>query len=52
MKLNFNYDGNIACRTILQEQFERLDIKYLLLDLGQIEIVDDVSEERLAEPQK
>lgn len=51
MKLNFNYDGNIACRTILQEQFERLDIKYLLLDLGQIEIVDDVSEERLAELQ-
>jgi AraC-like DNA-binding protein len=45
MKLNFNYDGNIACRAILQDQLENLDIKYQLLDLGQIEIGDDVSED-------
>ena len=45
MKLNFNYDGNIACRAILQDQLENLDIKYQLLDLGQIEISDDVSED-------
>lgn len=51
MKLNFNYDGNIACKAILQEQLEKLDIKYQLLDLGQIEIGDDVSEEGLAELQ-
>jgi hypothetical protein len=38
MKLNFNYDGNIACKAILQEQLEKFDIKYQLLDLGQIEI--------------
>lgn len=51
MKLNFNYDGNIACKAILQEQLEKLDIKYQLLDLGQIEIGDDVSDEGLAELQ-
>jgi hypothetical protein len=33
MKLNFNYDGNIACKAILQEQLEKFDIKYQLLDL-------------------
>ncbi len=51
MKLNFNYDGNTACKAILQEQLEKLDIKYQLLDLGQIEIGDDVSEEGLTELQ-
>ena len=51
MKLNFNYDGNVACRTILQDQLEQLNIKYELLDLGQIEISDDVSEDTLAELQ-
>ena len=47
MKLNFNYDGNIACKAILQEQLEKFDIKYQLQDLGQIEIADTVSEDVL-----
>jgi AraC-like DNA-binding protein len=51
MKLNFNYDGNIACKAILQEQLEKFDIKYQLLDLGQIEIADTVSEDVLTELQ-
>ena len=51
MKLNFNYDGNIACRAILQDQLEKLNIKYQLLDLGQIEIDDNVSEENFEELQ-
>ena len=45
MKLNFSYDGNIAVKAILQEQLEKLDIKYQLLNLGQIEIGDDVCEQ-------
>ncbi|MBG6110062.1 YesN/AraC family two-component response regulator [Flavobacterium sp. CG_9.10] len=44
MKLNYNYDGNIACRTILQDQLEKLDINYQLRELGQIEISDTISE--------
>ena len=51
MKLNYNYDGNIACRTILQDQLEKLTISYQLLDLGQIEISDDISEESFDELQ-
>jgi AraC-like DNA-binding protein len=47
MRLNFNYDGNIACRAILHEQLEILGIKYQLLDLGQIEIGDATAAEDL-----
>ena len=49
MKLYINYDGIAACRIILQEQLERLNIKYQLLDLGELEISDDVTEEGFAE---
>lgn len=45
MKLNFNYDGNMACRAILQDQLEKLDVKYQFLDLGQIEIGDELSDD-------
>jgi AraC-like DNA-binding protein len=48
MKLNFNYDGNIACRAILQDQLEKLDIKYQFLNLGQIEIGEDMSDDSFA----
>lgn len=51
MKLNFNYDGNAACRAILQDQLEKLNIKYQLLELGQIEISDEITEDRFAELQ-
>ncbi len=51
MKLYLKYDGIVACRVILQEQLERLDIKHQLLDLGEIEISDSVSEESFTELQ-
>ncbi|WP_367770688.1 AraC family transcriptional regulator [Flavobacterium sp. WC2421] len=51
MKLYIKYDGIVACRVILQEQLERLDIKHKLLDLGEIEISDSVSDECFAELQ-
>lgn len=51
MKLNYNYDGNIACRTILQDQLEKLNISYQLLDLGQIEISDDIADDSFEELQ-
>lgn len=43
MKLNYNYDGNIACRRILEDHLDKLNIEYQVLSLGQIEINDDVS---------
>lgn len=44
MKLYIKYDINLACRVILQEQLERLDIKYQLLDLGEIEFTETISQ--------
>lgn len=51
MKLYVKYDINQACRIIMQEQLERLEIKYELLEFGEIEISDSVSDERFTELQ-
>ena len=51
MKVYINYDGNAACKVILQEQLERLEIQYQLFDLGEIEISDETSEETFEELQ-
>ena len=51
MKLYVKYDINLACRIIMQEQLERLAIKYELLEFGEIEISDSVSEENFTELQ-
>ncbi|MDG2431963.1 AraC family transcriptional regulator [Flavobacterium sp.] len=51
MKLYIKYDGIAACRVILQEQLERLNIKYQMLELGELEISDSVSKDDFAELQ-
>jgi len=51
MKLYVKYDINQACRIIMQEQLERLSIKYELLEFGEIEISDSVSDESFTELQ-
>jgi AraC-like DNA-binding protein len=51
MKLYIKYDGIVACRVILQEQLERLNIKHQLLELGEIEISDGVPADVFAELQ-
>lgn len=45
MKLYVKYDINLACRVILQEKLDELDIKYNLLDYGEIEIDDTTSDD-------
>ena len=45
MKLYIKYDINLACRVILQEQLDALEIKYELMEYGEIEISDSVSDE-------
>jgi AraC-like DNA-binding protein len=52
MKLYIKYDGIVACRVILQEQLERLDIKYQLLELGEIEISGVVPPDVMSELQQ
>lgn len=49
MRLYINYDGIVACRVILQEQLEQLNIKYKLLDFGELEIYDTISKSSLQE---
>lgn len=48
MKLYVKYDINQACRVILQEKLDELDIKYNLLDYGEIEIDDSTTDESFA----
>ncbi len=52
MKLYIKYDINLACRVIIQEQLESLDIKYNLLEYGEIEIDDNTPNDLLSELQK
>ena len=52
MKLYIKYDINFACRVILQEQLESLQIKYELLEFGEIDINDKVTDETFAELQQ
>lgn len=46
MKLYIKYDINQACRVILQEQLDKLEITYQLLDLGEIEFKENISQEK------
>lgn len=51
MKLYIKYDINLACRVLLQEQLEALQIKYDLLEFGEIDIHEGVSDELFSELQ-
>lgn len=44
MKLYIKYDINLACRVIIQEQLEALDIKHELMEFGAIDIADSVED--------
>ena len=48
MKLNVKYDINVACRIILKETLVALEIPYESIRLGEVELVGDVSTEKLA----
>lgn len=47
MKIYIKFDINVACRTIVQEQLEKLGIKYDLQDLGEIRIDEKIPSEQL-----
>lgn len=52
MKLYIKYDINLACRVILQEQLEALNVKYDLMEFGEIDIDESISEETLSQLQQ
>jgi len=51
MKLYIKYDINLACRVILREQLDALHIKYELMEFGEIEMSDSISDEMFGELQ-
>ncbi|MBF6608279.1 MAG: helix-turn-helix transcriptional regulator [Flavobacterium sp.] len=45
MKLYIKYDINLACKIILQEQLEKLNLEYELKELGEVEILTPMTPE-------
>jgi len=46
MKLNIKYDINICCKTILQEQLDKLELAYIINGLGEIELKQTIGDEK------
>ena len=49
MKLYLKFDSNVALKKIVQEQLDKLQIKYEYLGFAEIEIEDAISGERLSQ---
>ncbi|MES2544251.1 MAG: helix-turn-helix domain-containing protein [Bacteroidota bacterium] len=49
MKLHIKFDSIVTSKIILQEQLDKLDIKYHLLNLGEVEIKAKISDSTLKE---
>ena len=47
MKIYIKYDINAACKKILQEQLDKLKLKYLIIGFGEVEIQELVSSDKL-----
>lgn len=47
MRLYIKYDINAICRKILQEQLEKLQLTYALMGYSEVEIKEDISNEKL-----
>ncbi len=49
MKLHIKYDINFACKVILQENLDKLQIPYEITGLGEIELKKDISSHQYKE---
>lgn len=47
MKLYIKYDPNAACKKILQEQLNKLNLKYSLIDFNEVELNGKISSTKL-----
>ncbi len=52
MKISIKFDMNITCREILKEQLDKVGAAYEIIDLGEIEIIDPVSDAKFDELQE
>jgi AraC-like DNA-binding protein len=49
VKLYIKYDINEICKKILQEQLDRLELSYVLIGYSEVEIKEDISNDKLKE---
>lgn len=49
MKLYVKYDINAICKKILQEQLDKFGLSYVIIGFGEVEIAENVSNEKLQE---
>lgn len=47
MKIYIKYDLKAACQKILQEQLDKLDLKYSIAGFGEVDIQESISNEKL-----
>src|SRR5258708_7335478 len=52
MKLNVKYDIHTACKVILQEQLDKLNVPYEITGLGEIEIRGNITTDQYKEFEK
>ena len=46
MKLNIKYMVSQRCKMIVKEELKNLDLHFIIVDLGEIEIMEDINEEQ------
>jgi AraC-like DNA-binding protein len=46
MKLYIKYMVSIRCKMLVKEELKKLGIRYVSVDLGEVEIMEDISEEQ------
>lgn len=51
MRIYIKYDINLACRIIVQEQLDKFEISYNLLEYGEIEIKNTIDDIKLSQIQ-
>jgi len=49
MILYINFDMNAICKKLLQEHLDKLDLKYSLISLGEVEIRQNISERMISQ---
>lgn len=49
MKMNVKFDFNTICKMVLEEKLSSLDIRYKMLNFGEIELLDKISAQKQEE---
>lgn len=52
MKLYIKYMVSLRCKMMVKEELKKLGLKYVIIDLGSVEILEDITEEQRLELKK